>query len=200
MTSLLIRSVLFIFWAAVAAQVALVEAQSAILQQPFSEFGYVESLQAIILAASAMLLFWMARFRQHQAQLALCAGLAFSILFIRELDQVLELFLPHGIWKWIALLLASVLAWWFLRHRQAIKGQLLSLSRTPAFGVYLAAGATLVFARLFGRRRFWEAVMDERFFRQVKNAAEESIELFALGLFFAATLEWVFSTRRDDKQ
>lgn len=197
MTTIFIRSLLFILWGAGAAQIALVEAQRVGWQHRFSEFGYVESLQAILLAASAILLFLMARFRRQQAQLAVCAALVFSILFIREMDQILELFLPHGIWKWIVLLLVIVLVWWGLRHRKAIGVQIHELSSTPVFGVYLAAGSALVFSRLFGRKLFWEAIMEERFVRLVKDVAEEGIELFALGLIFAGTLEWLSGTGRN---
>ena len=54
-----------------------------------------------------------------------------------------------------------------------------------------------MFSRVFGSTRFWEAVMGERYIRQVKNTAEEGVELFALGLIFAATLEWLLWTGRD---
>jgi hypothetical protein len=40
--------------------------------------------------------------------------------------------------------------------------------------------------------------MSERYFRLVKNAAEEGLELFALGLIFAATVEWFLGTDRSD--
>ncbi|NCF61950.1 MAG: hypothetical protein GWP58_03785 [Gammaproteobacteria bacterium] len=198
MTAIITRSLLYLLWGAAAAQVALLEARQVNWQNRFTELGYVETLQAMLLAASAILLFWMTRARRQQAQLAFCGALVFSILFIRENDQVLELFLPHGVWKWPALLLAVVLTWQCLRHRDAIMVQVHSLSSTPAWGVYLAAGSTLVFSRLFGRKMFWEVVMDERYFRLVKTAAEEGTELFALGLFFAGTVEWVLSTGRAD--
>jgi hypothetical protein len=180
-------------------QVALVEAQYVTWQDPFSEWGYVETLQSTFLAASMVLLLWMAHSRPRQAQLALCGALAVSILLIRENDQLLELFLPHGAWKWLALPLAIVLLWKCLRHRGPLHTQAQLLSASPPFGVYLAAGSTLVFSRVFGSTRFWEAVMGEQYFRQVKNAAEEGVELFALGLIFAATLEWLLWTRRDSK-
>lgn len=84
----------------------------------------------------------------------------------------------------------ALLLWYGIRKRDELITQLRSLSASLAFGVYLAAGSTLVFSRLFGRKEFWEEIMSERFIRQVKNAAEESLELFALALFFAATVEW----------
>jgi hypothetical protein len=40
--------------------------------------------------------------------------------------------------------------------------------------------------------------MDERNIRLAKNVVEESTEMFALGLFFAGTMEWVLWVDRVD--
>jgi hypothetical protein len=103
MTGMIARIVLYMLWAAAAVQLALIEVRYVTGQDPFSEFGYVESIQSLLLAAGMILLFWMARTQPQRAQLALCGALAMLILLIRENDQPLELFLPHGAWKWIAL-------------------------------------------------------------------------------------------------
>ena len=198
MTAIFIRIVLYSLWAVVAAEVALFEARNVTWQDPFSELAYVEVLQTVLLAACAALLLLLSRLRPQQAQLALCGMLGFSILFVRENDQVLELFLPHGAWKWLALVLAGGLGWLFFRNRKVIVEQARSLSSSPAFGVYLAALTTLVFSRLIGRRVFWESVMGDHYLRLVKNAAEEGVELFALGLFLAATVEWFLMARRSE--
>ena len=191
-----VRVFLYMLLAAAAAQMALIEVRYVTWRNPFHELGFVEIAQSILLAASTILLFWMARTRRHQAQLALCAALAMAILLIRENDQTLELFLPHGAWKWLALPVAGALVWQWIRHRHALKTQLQSFTSAMPFGVYMAGGSALLFSRLFGNKVFWEAVMSERYFRAVKNAAQEGIELFALGLFFAATVEWVVWSRR----
>lgn len=197
MASIIARFFLYMLLATAAAQLALIEVRYVTWRNPFHELGYVEITQSILLAASTILLFWMARIRPHQARLALCAALAMAILFIRENDQTLEFFLPHGAWKWVALPVAAALVWQCIRHLQALNAQLQTFSASPSFGVYLAGGSTLMFSRLFGNKVFWEAVMGERYFRPVKNAAQEGIELFALGLFFAATVEWVMWARHD---
>jgi hypothetical protein len=198
MTGMIARIVLYMLWAAAAVQLALIEVRYVTGQDPFSEFGYVESIQSLLLAAGMILLFWMARTQPQRAQLALCGALAMLILLIRENDQPLELFLPHGAWKWIALPVVIVLVWQCYRHRHVLITQLHSLTASRAFGVYLAAGSTLLFSRLFGSTRYWQEVMSERYFRLVKNAAEEGLELFALGLIFAATVEWFLGTDRSD--
>ena len=196
MGAIFARMFLYMLLAAGAAQLALIEVQYVTWRPPFHELGFVEIAQSMLLAASMVLLFWLARTRPQQARLALCAALAVAILLIRENDQTLEFFLPHGAWKWVALPVAAALVWQCIRHRHALNTQMQSFAGAPPFGVYLAGGSTLLFSRLFGNKVFWEAVMSERYFRPVKNAAQEGIELFALGLFFAATVEWVVWARR----
>lgn len=196
MGAIIARMFLYLLLAASAAQLALIEVQHVTLRTPFHELGFVEIAQSILLAVSTILLFWIVRTQPQQARLALCAALAMAILLIRENDQALEFFLPHGAWKWVALPVIAALVWQCIRHRHALNTQMQSFSGRPAFGVFLAGGSTLLFSRLFGNTAFWEAVMGERYFRAVKNAAQEGIELFALGLFFAATVEWILSARR----
>jgi hypothetical protein len=70
------------------------------------------------------------------------------MLLIRENDQVLELFLPHGAWKWFALPLAIVLLWKCLRQRDTLIAQAQRLSASPPFGVYLAGGTLRAGANL----------------------------------------------------
>jgi hypothetical protein len=177
-------------------QLALVEVRYVTWQTPFSELGYVEIIQSALLAASMILLFWVARRRPQQAQLALCGALVMLALFIRENDQPLELFLPHGAWKWLALPAVMALAWQCFRHWQALTDQLRSLSAATPFGVYLSAWSVLLFSRVFGSKRFWGEVISEEPYRLVKNAVEEGLELFALGLLFAATVEFVMWANR----
>jgi hypothetical protein len=49
---------------------------------------------------------------------------------------------------------------------------------------------TFIFSRLFGKTSFWQTLMGERYFRSVKNAAEECIELLGYGLLLAAAAEF----------
>ena len=122
-----------------------------------------------------------------------------TILLIRENDYWLEQFLPHGAWKWFAIPVAIALLWQCIRHWNVLEPQIHRFSATPAFGVYLAAGSALVFSRLFGSQLFWKPLMKEQYFWLVKPAAQESLELFALGLFLAATLEWMIGTHHESK-
>ena len=56
-----------------------------------------------------------------------------------------------------------------------------------------------IFSRLYGRRVFWEAVMEEKYFRSVKNASEECIELYGYLFVLFAVVELVILVRRNQK-
>ena len=195
MISLWTRAVAYAALAVLVAQVALLEARHFEGLDQFGELGYVELGQTVLLG-TAVLLAAVAAWRSDASEpLLACLALGFAILFVRENDQVLELWLPHGIWKWPAGVLFLVLATVFLRQRRRVLDQLLDLSRRPAFGVFLGGFSALVFSRLFGRGDFWQAIMGERYWRPVKNAAEEGVELFALALLTAGVVELLLVRR-----
>jgi len=163
----------------------------------FSEFGPVQITQSVLLALGALATIFAGRGGGTRFPLlANCLALVFTMLFIRENDQVLELWLPHGVWKWPALVLALALLVYLARHWSAALAQLKALSETFCYGVFLLAFTTLVFSRLFGSGSFWELLMQERYWRPVKNAVEEGTELLALTLLTAAAVEFFLLQRR----
>ena len=196
MSAYWIRGVAYVALAAVLAQVSMLEALHFEPLDRFSEFGYVEYSQSAILALTVLVLVITDWRSDRPEALLRCLALGFAILLIRENDQVLELWLPHGIWKWPALVLFLALVAVFWRHRADVLADMKRLAKTPAFGVLVGGFTTLVFSRLFGRGAFWEALMEERYWRPVKNAAEEGIELFALGLLAAGVVEWLIARKR----
>jgi hypothetical protein len=190
-----IRGVVYAVLAVVLAQLSMLEAQHFAAVSRFSEFGYVEFGQSLLLLSCAVMLFIADRRGDGDTPLLGCMALGFLILLIRENDQVLELWFPHGVWKWLALLVLIPLVLLFWRNRHRVLDEVKEMARTPAFGVLLAGFSTLVFSRFFGRGDFWTAVMEERYWRPVKNAAEEGVELFALGLLTAGVVELVLHQR-----
>jgi hypothetical protein len=54
-----------------------------------------------------------------------------------------------------------------------------------------------LFSRLYGRTEFWETVMEEKYFRSVKNVSEEGIELYGYLFFFFAVIELVILARKN---
>ena len=195
MIALFVRAVCYILLAAALANLSVLEASVLEGFDRFAELGFVESTQAGLLALCVLLCAWQARTVPDQKALATCMALAFAILFLRENDQVFEFWLPHGFWKWPALLVFIAGAMTFLRQRQAVLDQLKAFQPTLAFGVLLAGCTTLVFARFFGSSTLWERVMGDDYLRVVKQAAEEGTEVFALGLLTAGVVEMVIAGR-----
>lgn len=160
-------------------------------EKMFSEFGLVQLAQSLFLLAAVIFTWLAGRFSANYRQLAICFTLFFTILLIRENDQIFELWLVHGVWKWLVLAVLFFLGGYFVRNRRAVMEQVGAFSHTLPFGILIAAMCTLVFSRLFGGSRFWEAVMADDYQILAKAAAEEGTELFAMGLFLAFTLEFL---------
>lgn len=165
----------------------------------FSEFGLVQMVQSLFLFASSIIVWIASRLNYRYRELAVCFTLSFVALLIRENDQIFEIWLIHGFWKWPALVVLLCLAWYFIRHRRAVVSQLKDLSLTLSFGILLAAFSTLLFSRLFGGSKFWKALMASDYNIMAKIAAEESTELFALGLFLAFALEFLLAGSKDSR-
>lgn len=198
MKALWIRVVAYLVLAVALAQLNMLEARHFSADVRFSEFGYVEYAQSVILAANAIALVFVAWRRPGPEPMLYCMALGFAILLVRENDQVLELWLPHGAWKWPALALLLWLTTVFLRNRAVVMRQLRTLIGTQGLGVLIAGFTTLAFSRLFGHGKFWEAVMEDRYWRPVKNAAQEGLELFAMGLITAGVVELLLQRRGRD--
>lgn len=195
MTGLLLRGAFYVMGALLLGQITaweLVHGQFG----AFTEFGYVQLQQSFFLAAGAALLLFGTRANMPYRQLAICTAWCLIALLVRENDQPLELFLPHGSWKFIVLFPVTILAAYFWKNRAAVHEQLLDWSRSLSFGVMISGLFVLVFARLFGRSSFWQALMGDDYLRVVKNAAEEGVEMLALGLMFIAVVEFVIAARR----
>lgn len=190
MPSVLIRGLIYLLFAIFLGELVYWEIVPARSWKPFTEYGYVQLIQSFFLFMMIALLFLSARLTERYRQLSVCMGLFFLGLLIRENDQPLELFLPHGSWKFIVVIPLVVLIAYFWKNRGRVTQQLTAYSHTFSFGVLLSGFVTLVFSRLFGRNRFWHQLMGEDYFRTVKNAAEESVEVLALGLILIAIVEF----------
>ena len=164
-------------------------------RKPFTESGYVQLIQSFFLLIVTVLLFLNAYRAERYEHLSVCMGLFFVGLLIRENDQPLELFLPHGSWKFIVLIPLVAFIAYFWKYRKQVTDQLIAYSNTPSFGILLSGFVTLVFSRLFGRNIFWHELMGDNYLRAVKNAAEESVELLGLGLILIAIVEFFYARK-----
>jgi len=167
----------------------------------FSEQSITEIMQSIFLLFSSGI-FLLAFFRNRQFAPMSLALFAFSLSsLIREQDAFLDRLLYHGSWKIFVLPLLAYTLYFLIRHRKSFFQNLINFVSTRAFGMlFYAVLTTYLFSRLLGRKIFWMAVMNERYLRDVKTTAEESIELFGYTLFLISGIEFiVFITKGKSK-
>ena len=189
MTSLFICGLIYVIWAFVAAQLLMWEVAHYQRPDQFSERGMVETAQWFCLAVAIVAAFIRAKIDIESRSFFLCVGLSLLVLLIREQDQLFELWLTDGFWKWPAGAVMIGLAVVFIRQRRLILGQLDQVKNSLAMGTLITGVTVLVFTRLFGRGIFWQELMGNDYIRVVKNAAEEGTELFALGLIAIGVIE-----------
>lgn len=195
MPTLWIRGIAYVLAAIVFGEGIRLEMELAADWRPFTEFGYLQVAQSLLLFGCAVLLFYQAWRGSAFRELAACLGLFFLILLVRENDQPLELFLPHGSWKYIALVPLAALVIKVWRNRRAVTAQVKEYAGSFAFGVMASGMLVLVFSRLFGRASFWEQLMGDGYIRKVKMVAEEGIEFLAMGMIFIAVFEFMLLSR-----
>ena len=197
MQAVVIRGVVYLLAALFLGELIRWELEYAKTWRPFTEYGYIQWMQSTFLFACTLLAFIKSRYSATYKELALCMALFMLVLFIRENDEPIELFLPHGSWKYIALLPAVYLITYAWKNWQEVVTQLTAYARTFSFGMMVSGFVVLMFSRLYGRNIFWEALMGDNFMLRVKLAAEEGVELLGVGLILMAVVEFVLI--RDSK-
>ncbi|RVU00054.1 hypothetical protein EOD41_13925 [Mucilaginibacter limnophilus] len=156
-----------------------------------SEASFTEFLQSIFLAISAAL--YLGVFFKYE-QLKPLAFFLFSFAlasFIREQDSWLDERVFNNAWQVGVFSLLAVLLYYLWRNGTRFLQTVSLYVNSLPFGLMLAGFlTTYIFSRLYGRTKFWEEVMEERYFRTVKNVSEESIELLGYFILVIAAIEF----------
>lgn len=175
--------------------VAIAQILSLDARQPvalkFSENTFTEWAQQTILALILGVFAISAlRYPGHRGlSIALC-GCA-GIGLVREFNNFFKDQVFEGAWQLTALLLLGVTIWLFIPYRKHFLHNLRTIRGTFSEGMLIAGFiTTFIFSRLFGRGTFWETLMGDRYFRSVKNAAEEGVELLGYSLLLIAAIEY----------
>ncbi len=163
------------------------------------ENSYTEYLQELMLFVTSLLFIWAGvKNRGVQGFTTLMAGIAL-IALIRELDLQLNL-IVHGFWKYPAFLVLIITAYLVYRKKDTLFSGISDFLKKPSWGVMLSGFLTVfVFSRLFGKKTFWMALMDDGYMRTVKNAAEEGTELLGYTLIAIAAVEYLISALKKGK-
>lgn len=169
----------------------------ALIDSRFSERGFTEVMQSVLLGLSSTLLLYICRARRHCRHLALLMLAFLSASLIREQDALLDAHLFDGAWQVLVTLVIGPSLFVVIRDRSIFLQQFSRYADSFSCGLF-AAGVlcTYVFSRLYGRGAFWQAIMQEQYLRVFKNTAEEVTELFGYTLLLFAVIELLLLARR----
>lgn len=138
------------------------------------ETSFTESLQSLLLIFIAVNFYLISKHQNYHHGAILITSF-FIVMFIRESDYYLDT-IYHGFWA-LPSVLVTVAACVYYYHGKG-KQSLLSILNHPHMTKVVAGVILLiVFSRSFGTGSFWQDVMQEHYIRNVKNIAQEGIEL-----------------------
>ncbi len=165
----------------------------------FDENGIVETMQfGLLICATAVFSvtsFRNSAFRSLLLILSCCSALA----AFRELDLLLDKWIPVIGWKigYLVIVLAAFVAY---KEWHILKSQIRQFFFLRGFGVLWAALVIAIpFSQLVGHEEFLVAVMGDDYTRNYKRIIEESGELIGYFLLAAASLEIVSQMRAQTK-
>ena len=166
----------------------------------FSEQSYTEAGQLVLLLFSSLLLWHIYRQSKVYGYVALLMMGLTATSLVREMDDPFDA-LFDGAWQITAFSVAAWVIFTVYKNRHTFLSQFFRFVSTPSFGMFLSGiFTTYIFSRLIGRKVFWQAVMEEQYFRAVKNASEECTELYGYLLIFIAVLELTYYHYRSKAQ
>lgn len=169
----------------------------------YSEHSLTEWLESGCALLSALLFFVVARLNSHLRPTAAMLAALCLMMFIREADFYLDNYVFEHAWKILVAGVLAAISLYLWRHRHAFADSLATYVNQASAGIFLGGFLVLlVFSRLFGRERFWEAVMGDGYMRVVKNIAEEGTEIMGYGLMMIAAGELlvnVLANNRDSR-
>ncbi|OWK70380.1 hypothetical protein [Pedobacter sp. AJM] len=165
----------------------------------FSEASAVEVLQSILLLFSGIILtYGIVIYKNWRPLLLLIAEFLF-ISLVREQDAYLDLHYFDGAWQTIVILSLPFPIYFAIIRRKKLIDNLKVYTSLFAFGIMISGIlTTYIFSRLYGRRIFWMAAMENGYMRDVKNISEESLETYGYLLIFIASIELIFLIKRLD--
>lgn len=160
----------------------------------FAESSLVEQFQNILLGLSLIILFITPRFKGVKYILILIIGL----FFIREQDAFLDTATGEHSWKYFCIAYSIIIGYILYKNRKSIFPDVEKFMTSASSGIlFLGFTTLLIFSRMFGRKKFWIAIENtENYTRNIKNAAEESTELYAYFLLFIGIIEFYFYAKK----
>lgn len=163
----------------------------------FSELGFTELTQTLVLTISCMLLIYVRHVLKvwPTVTLLLLAFLGSSL--VREQDALLDRYVADGAWQVIVTFIVVPSLIWVVMHRRRFLAEFVHYSNSFSFGLFTAGVlTTYIFSRLYGRQDFWRTILQDNFVRVFKDVAEEVVELLGYSLILIAMIELMLLARR----
>lgn len=161
----------------------------------FGEISATEFTQELFLFLSGLMFLLISLKNSEIAPVSNLVSVFFFMSFIREFNNQIPF------WFYLVLPLMILFFWFIYRDRNKLFPSVQKFLKIPS-SPYFVTGflITFVFSRLFGRSKFWEALLEVDYNRWAKNAAEEGIELLGYTFFFIAGVEIFISVIRKRNQ
>jgi hypothetical protein len=173
------------------------DARHEVVEEKFLESSYLEYLQSLLLFLSCIVLILIYK-KYHVFRYT--ALLMFGFLgasFFREQDLFFETYLGMGTWQFPVYALLAVVIYTIIKNFSSFLLEVKEYVSSAPYGLFLMGVlTTYVFSRLFGRKVFWNAVMEDRYFRAVKNTAEECLELYGYMIILISVIELVLMAKK----
>jgi len=166
----------------------------------FTELSWTEmTQQGLLLLSVLLILIFGTRSRERRAISFLLGGLILCAL-TRELDHHFDRIIFVE-WQTVALGVCILMCVAVYRFRDRLVENILELLFVGFNGIFISAFlCVMVFSRLIGLKVIWRSIFEVEVLdliqRNVKNAVEESAELFGYTLLFIASVEFVLYCRR----
>lgn len=167
------------------------------IDNKFSEDSLTEMLQTAFLFISSFILLRMYMTSSTYKYTAiLLFGLTGASL-IREQDIYFEKYIGQSSWQIPAYAILIFTLYQVIRNRSIFLAEMKSYMGSFSFGIFSTGLiTTYIFSRLFGRKIFWYAIMENHYIRAVKNAAEECLELYGYLLILLSIIELLILSKQ----
>ncbi len=161
------------------------------------EWSLVELTQEGFLAASVAAFVRLAVRRADDRRFAVLAAALFACMFVREMDEALDL-IAHGFWKYpVAVTVAGSLGWASRDWRSSLQGLLRFLTSRAGTVMTIGLVLLLVYSRLIGMTSLWSGLLGDQYIRVFKNTIEETTELLGYTFILAASVGYVAQRVRE---
>lgn len=161
------------------------------------EWSLVELTQEGFLAASVLAFVRVALARREDRHFAVLAAAFFACMFLREMDEALDLIM-HGLWKYpVAALVVGSLFWASRDLRATVSGLVRFLGSRPGTVMVIGLVLLLFYSRLIGMTSLWTGLLGDQYIRVFKNTIEETTELLGYTFILAASLSYVAQRVRE---